>query len=123
MSNGYFAIQGYQTGTEAAGRANLGPFAVPFGTITNIQELALTAGGSPYTIPVPAGTKGVAVIPPIGSPPAGVTLKWKTVLGDSGDFISTQQPSIMEWDTVNSHVPANLYLVASGNITVTVFFL
>ena len=121
MSNGYFSIQGYQVQTPNVGRTDLGPFNVPFGAVTEVLSEVLSAGT--VTIPVPAGTKGVAIIPPIGAPPAGVTLKLKTVSGDSGDFISTQQPSLLEWDTVNNHVPANIYLVASGNITVGVQFL
>ena len=120
MSFGYFTVQGYQTGTPSGGRINLGPFSIPFGNANVVQEYALTAGST--TIPVPATSEGVAIIPPIGSPPAGVTLKQKTVSGDSGEFISTEQPSLIQWDTVNNEVPANLYLVASGNITVTVQF-
>jgi hypothetical protein len=53
-----------------------------------------------------------------------VTLKVKTVSGDSGTFISTQQPTMYEWDVENSEVPANLYLVvAGGSITLGVQFL
>lgn len=121
MSNGYFSIQGYQVETAPVGRTNLGPFNVPFGTVTDIATFPLTAGTQ--TIAVPAGSFGVAVIPPIGSPPAGVTLKFKTVIGDQGTFISTEQPTVIEWDTVNAEVPADLYLVASGAITVAVQFL
>lgn len=118
MSNGYFSVQGYQTETASAGRTNLGPFNVPFGSVTDIATYAMTA--ETLTIPVPAGSKGVAIIPPIGSPPSGVTLKFKTVSGDSGTFISTEYPSLFEWDTVNTEVPANIYLTASGAITVAV---
>jgi hypothetical protein len=121
VSNGYFSLQGYQVGTATASRTNLGPFTIPFGGVTFEVEYALTAGTT--TVSMNSFSNGVIVVPPIGSPPVGVTLKWKTVLTDSGDFISTQQPSMMQWDTVNSHVPANLYLVASGNITVTVMYL
>lgn len=118
VSNGYFTIQGYQVGTPAANRVNLGPFNMPFGTVTDVQQFALTAGTT--TIPVPDGTLGVAIIPPIGAPPGGVTLKFKTVPGDSGTFISTSTPSLMQWDEANEQEPTNIYLVASGNITVTV---
>jgi hypothetical protein len=122
VSNGYFSVQGYQTGTPSAGRVNLGPFNISFGGVNEILEFTLGAGTQ--TIAVPTGSFGVAIIPPIGSPPAGVSLKLKTNSGDSGDFISTQAPSILEWDTVNSHVPANIYLVvAGGSITVSVQFL
>jgi hypothetical protein len=122
MSNGYFSIQGYQVETAAVGRSNLGPFNIPFGTVTETLTETLAAGTA--TIPVPAGSKGVAIIPPIGAPPAGVTLKLKTVSGDSGSFISTEQPSLLEWDTTNSEVPADIYLVvAGGSITVGVQFL
>jgi hypothetical protein len=52
-----------------------------------------------------------------------VTLKMKTVSGDSGTFISTQQPTEIQWDTVNGEVPADLYLVvAGGSIEVVVQF-
>ena len=121
MSNGYFSIQGYQIGTATAQRTNLGPYSVPYGGVTFVEEFALTSGTT--TIPINSGSSGVAIIPPIGNPPAGVTLKFKTNSGDSGDYISTQQPTLIEWDTVNSHVPANIYLVASGNITVSVQYL
>lgn len=122
MTNGYFTIQGYQTGTPSGGRTNLGPFNISFSDVTSVQELTLAPGTT--TIAVPAGSFGVAVIPPIGAPPDGVTLKWKTVSGDSGDYISTEYPSLELWDTVNDHVPADLYLVAAGgDITVTVQFL
>lgn len=122
MSNGYFSIQGYQVQTASGGRSDLGPFNIPFGTVGETLTETLTPGTT--TIAVPAGSKGVAVIPPIGAPPAGVTLKLKTVSGDSGSFISTQQPSLLEWDTVNNEVPADIYLVcAGGDITVGVQFL
>jgi len=122
LSNGYFFIQGYQISTPSAGRTNLGPFNVPFGTVTNVQELTLGAGTA--TIAVPSGSQGVCIIPPIGSPPVGVTMKFKTVSGDSGTFISTQQPTEVQWDTANSEVPADIYLVvAGGSITVTVQYL
>lgn len=122
MSNGYFSIQGYQVQTPTSNRTNLGPFNVPMSAVTDVQQF--TQGAGSLTIPVPAGSYGVAVIPPIGAPPAGVTLKLKTNSGDSGDYISTQQPSILEWDYTNSHVPANIYLVvAGGTITVGIQFL
>lgn len=122
MTNGYFTLAGYQVGTPAGNRTNLGPFNFPASDVTNVQELTLAPGTT--TIPVPGGSFGVAIIPPIGAPPAGVTLKSKTVSGDSGDFISTEAPSLLEWDVTNGHVPADLYLVvAGGNITVTVQFL
>ena len=122
MTNGYFTIQGYQTGTPAGNRTNLGPFNVSFSDVTDIQQFNLTPGTT--TIPVPAGSFGVAIVPPIGAPPAGVTLKQKTVSGDSGEFISTAYPAIIMWDTLNSEVPADLYLVvAGGDITVSVQFL
>ena len=122
MSNGYFSIQGYQVSTPSAGRTNLGPFNVPFGTITNVQEITISTGTT--QIFVQTGTNGVCIIPPIGSPPAGVTLKFKTNSGDSGDYISTQQPTEIQWDTANSHVPSSIYLVvAGGSITLTVQFL
>ena len=122
MSNGYFSIQGYQVATPSAGRTNLGPFNIPFGTVTNVQEITISTGTT--GIFVPAGTNGVAIIPPIGSPPVGVSLKLKTNSGDSGDFISTQQPSELQWDVTNSHVPAEIFLVvAGGTITLTVQFL
>lgn len=120
MANGSFSIQGYQTGTPSGGRVNLGPFSVPMGAVADVQQLALSAGTA--TIPVPEASSGVCIIPPIGNPPGGVTLKFKTVSGDSGTFISTAQPSILEWDEANENEPANIYLVASGNITVTVQF-
>jgi hypothetical protein len=121
-TNGYWSLQGYQTETAAVGRSNLGPFNVPFGPVTELLTESLVPGT--LTIPVPAGTFGVAIIPPIGAPPAGVTLKVKTVSGDSGIYVSTQQPSIIEWDTVNAEVPADIYLVcAGGDITVGVQFL
>jgi hypothetical protein len=120
-TNGYYSIQGYQIETPSGGRINLGPFNVPMSAVSEVLQFALTAGTQ--TIAVPTGTFGVAVIPPIGAPPAGVTLKLKTNSGDSGDFISTAYPSILEFDHVNNHVPANVYLVSSGNITVGVQFL
>jgi hypothetical protein len=121
VSNGYFSIQGYQIETAAANRTNLGPYNVSFGPVTDITTYNFTAGTT--TISVPISSYGVAIIPPIGAPPAGVTLKFKTNSGDSGDFISTAQPFVMEWDRANSHVPANIYLVSSGNIAVVVQFL
>lgn len=121
MTTGYFSVQGYQTETASGGRTNLGPFNVPFGPVTDIATYAMTA--QTLTIAVPPTSEGVAIIPPIGSPPAGVTLKMKTVSGDSGTFISTEQPTLIEWDNTNAEVPADLYLVASGNITVAVQFL
>ena len=121
MANGYFSIQGYQIATPSASRNDLGPFNIAFGTVDWGQQFALTAGTT--TIAVPDGTAGVCIIPPIGAPPGGVTLKFKTVSGDSGTFISTAQPSLIEWDEANEQEPANIYLVASGNITVDVRFL
>jgi hypothetical protein len=122
VTNGYFSIQGYQTETASVGRSNLGPFNVPFGPVTEVLTETLSAGTA--TIPVPAGSFGVAIIPPLGAPPAGVTLKVKTVSGDSGTFISTEQPTIFEWDTENSEVPTDLYLVvAGGDITLGLQFL
>lgn len=118
MTTGYFSIQGYQLNTSTSQRTNLGPFNTPFSGVTDITELTLTTGTT--TIGVPGGSAGVCIIPPIGSPPAGVTLKFKTNSGDTGDFISTQAPMIMEWDTVNSHVPTNIYLVVAGGSIITV---
>jgi hypothetical protein len=121
MTNGYFSVQGYQTET-AVGRVNIGPYNVPFSGVSEVLTDTLAAGTA--TIPVPSGSFGVAILPPIGSPPAGVTLKMKTVSGDSGTFISTEQPTIIEWDVFNSEVPADLYLVvAGGSITVGIQFL
>jgi hypothetical protein len=121
VTYGYFSVSGAQTGTAAVGRQTIGPFNVPFGDISEVVTDTLSAGTT--TIAVPTGALGVAVIPPIGSPPAGVTLKIKTVSGDSGIYISTSQPTIIEFDSTNSEVPANVYLVASGSITVAVQFL
>ena len=121
MSFGFFSIQGTQSGTGASNRTTLGPFNVAFGSVTDIRYLVLTTGTT--TLPVPAGTQGVAIIPPFGNPPGGVTLKFKTVSGDTGTFISTSMPSEIQWDTTNSEVPANIYLVASGTIDVTVQFI
>jgi len=121
VTTGYFSLQGYQLNTVTAQRTNLGPFNVAFSGVTSVTEYFLTSGTT--TIAVPSGSFGVAIIPPIGSPPMGVTLKMKTVSGDSGIFISTAEPTLVEWDTTNSEVPTDLYLVASGNITVTVQYL
>ena len=122
MSNGYFSIQGYQQETALVGRTNLGPFNVPFSAVSDAQQYSITS--ATQTIAVPSGSYGVAIIPPIGAPPAGVTMKFKTNSGDSGDYISTEQPSVIEWDVTNSHVPADIYLVvAGGNIVVGVQFL
>jgi hypothetical protein len=122
VSNGWFQVQGAQTGTGSGQRTNLGPFAIPFGSVTDISELDLVPGTT--TIPIPEKSGGVAIIPPIGAPPAGVTLAMKTVPGDSGIRISTAQPTFLEWDEANEAEPANLYLVVGvGNITVTVQFL
>lgn len=121
MSNGYFSIQGYQIETAFNSRLNLGPFNVPFGGNSNAQEYTITS--ATQTIGVAGGSFGVAIIP-IGSPPAGVTMKFKTVSGDSGTFISTEQPTIIEWDVTNSEIPSLMYLVvAGGAITVGVMFL
>jgi hypothetical protein len=121
MSNGFFSIQGAQINTAQAGRVPLGPFNIPFGTVAYVETLSLTAGTT--AVAVPAGASGVAIIPPIGAPPGGVTLKQKTVSGDSGEFISTEYPTVIEFDTVTPNVPANLYLVAAGgSITVVVQF-
>jgi len=121
VSNGYFSIQGYQINPVSSQRTNLGIFSVPYGGVTFVEEFARTSGTT--TIPISSSSFGVAIIPPIGSPPMGVTLKMKTVSGDSGIFISTAEPTLVEWDTTNSEVPTDLYLVASGNITVTVQYL
>lgn len=122
MSNGYFSVQGYQTETPQGGRSNLGPFNVPFGAAVGIVAEDLSTGTTAFA--VPSGVKGVAVIPPIGSPPASVTLKVKTVSGDSGIFVSTEYPTIIEFDTVNNEVPATIYLVvAGGSIEVCLQFL
>jgi len=118
VSNGYFSVQGYQIGTATSQRTNLGIFNVPYGGVTFVEGFGLTSGST--TIAINPFSFGVAIIPPIGSPPSGVTLKFKTVSGDSGVFISTAQPTLIEWDTTNSEVPSDIYLVASGNITVTV---
>lgn len=80
-------------------------------------------GPGTTTVAVPSGSNGCFIIPPIGSPPGGVTLKHKTVIGDSGEFISTEQPTELAWDTVTPNVPADLYLVvAGGSIEVVVQF-
>jgi hypothetical protein len=122
MTTGYFSIQGYQVETPIVGRANLGPFNVPFSGVTDSQQFTITS--ATQTVAVPSGSYGVCIIPPIGAPPAGVSLKLKTNSGDSGDYISTQEPSLLEWDYLNSHVPANIYLVvAGGTITLGVQFL
>jgi hypothetical protein len=122
MSNGYFSIQGYQIETPLVGRINLGPFNVPFSGVGEASQYSQAAGT--LSVAVPSGSFGVAIIPPIGAPPAGVTMKFKTVSGDSGTYISTEEPTIVEWDTVNSEVPADMYLVvAGGTIVVGVQFL
>ena len=122
MSTGYFSIQGYQVETPLGGRVNLGPFNVPFSAVTDVQQFTITS--ATQTIAVPSGSFGVAIIPPIGAPPSGVTLKIKTVLGDSGIFICTEEPTVIEWDVHNTEVPADIYLVvAGGTITLAVQFL
>jgi hypothetical protein len=121
VSYGFFSVQGTQAGTAAGNRQTLGPFNVPFGPIVDTVYYTLTAGTQ--TIPCSPSCLGVCIIPPIGNPPGGVTLKLKTVPGDSGIFISTEEPTIVQWDAVNSEVPGDIYLVASGNIDVTVQFL
>lgn len=113
MTTGFFSVQGTQKGTAAGNQQTLGPYNVPFGSVSDVTESILAPGTTAF--PVPGGSNGVAIIPPIGSPPGGVVMKMKTVLGDSGTPISTQQPTLLEWDIVNvGQVPANLYLVVSG---------
>jgi hypothetical protein len=118
VTTGYFSIQGYQLNTSTSQRTNLGPFNVPFSGVTDITELTLPTGTT--TIGVPGGSNGVAIIPPIGSPPVGVTMKFKTVSGDSGTFISTAEPFLMQWDVTTPNVPANIYLVVAGGSILTV---
>jgi hypothetical protein len=121
VSNGFFSIQGRQVATPAANSQTVGPFNIPFSPTASVFSGSLGAGTT--TDPVPAGSFGCVIIPPIGNPPGGVTLKMKTVSGDSGTFISTQQPTEIQWDTVNGEVPADLYLVvAGGSIEVVVQF-
>jgi hypothetical protein len=122
LSYGFFSVQGTQSGTPASNQTTLGPFNVPFGGVGGSSTLTLSTGTT--TFPVPAGALGVAIIPPIGNPPGGVTLRYKQVSGDTGSYISTEQPTIHEFDTVNSEVPADVYLVvAGGSIQVTVQWL
>lgn len=122
MTTGYFSIQGYQL-PAAGNRINLGPYNIPMSGVG--EQLQETVSAGTTTIAVPSGAHGVAIIPPFGNPPAGVTVEFKTVNADTGAFISTEYPTIFEFDTVNAgKVPANIYLtVAGGPITLTVQFL
>ncbi|MGA9527150.1 MAG: hypothetical protein WBS24_03430 [Terriglobales bacterium] len=116
MSNGFFSIQGQQTGTAQGSRVPLGPFNVPFGDVTDIQTVTVNTTA---TIAVPAGALGVAITPPIGN--TTPSLKFKTVSGDQGTFIGPGQPTVIEFDPAN--LPADVYLVSGGSVVVVVQFL
>jgi hypothetical protein len=118
MSYGFFSVAGIQSGTANGGRTQLGPFNVAFGSQNVIAEYTVN---TTVTVPIPSGSQGVAIIPPIGSGTA--TLIFKTVNTDTGTHISGQQPTIIEWDTVNNQVPANIYLTTNASMVVTVEFL
>lgn len=115
MSYGFFSIQGQQINTQQGGRQPLGSFTVPFGSVVDVQTITVDTTA---TIPVPAGALGVAIIPPAGN--TTPSLKFKTVSGDSGTFIAPGVPSVIEFDPDN--LPANIYLMSGGSVSVVVQF-
>jgi hypothetical protein len=115
-SNGFYSIQGIQTGTAQGGRVPLGPFNVPFGDVTDIQTVTVNTTA---TIAVPAGAQGVSISPPPGN--LTPSLKFKTVSGDSGTFIGPGTPSVIQFDPEN--LPADIYLVSGGSVVVAVQFI
>lgn len=118
MTFGTFQIAGVQSGTGAGGEIQLGPYAIAFGPVAQQQQVVVNTTA---TIPVPATSLGVCVVPPIGN--TTPTLEWSTVSGANAanNFINPGGPSIWEWDS--AHVPANLYLVSGSSVTVQVTFL
>jgi hypothetical protein len=115
VSYGFFSIQGQQINTQQGSRQPLGSFTIPFGSVVDVQTV--TVDGT-TEIAVPAGALGVAIIPPAGN--TTPTLKFKTVSGDSGVFIAPGVPSVIEFDPDN--LPANIYLVSGGSVSVVVQF-
>jgi hypothetical protein len=118
LSNGTFQIAGVQIDTASAGQASLGPFALPFGAVSDIQTVLVNTTA---TIAVPAFSFGVCVIPPIGN--TTPSLEWSTVsyANAAGNHIAPGSPSIWEFD--GSNFPSNLYLVSGGSVNVVVQFI
>ena len=115
MSYGFFQIAGIQSGTGSGGEGYLGPYAVAFGSALDIRQIVVNTTA---TIPVPTGALGVCIIPPIGN--TTPTMVFKTVAGDTGTRINPGAPSLIEFDS--AAIPANIYLVSGGNVTVQVQF-
>lgn len=117
MSYGTFQIAGVQSGTGAGGQAILGPYAIPFGSAFDVQQVVVNTTA---TIPVPSGAAGVCICPPIGNTTPSV--EWSSVssANAAGNYIAPGVPSLWEFDS--AHLPADIYLVSGGNVTVQVQF-
>lgn len=117
MTYGSFNVAGIQFPTEGSGSVPLGPFGIAF---SNTAQTTTVTVNTTSTVSVPSTAGGVAIIPNTGN--VG-TIKFKTVSGDSGTYISPNAPSFIEFDTINSEVPANIYLVTSVSTQITLQFL
>jgi hypothetical protein len=118
VSNGFFQLAGVQNATAAGGAGYLGPYAIAFGPVIDIQAVVVNTTA---TVPVPTGALGVCVTAPIGN--STPTLQWSTVSlanAQAGNYIAPGVPSLWEFDP--AHRPSNIYLSSGGNVTVQVQF-
>lgn len=118
MTFGFFQLAGVQSGVAAGGASYLGPYAIPFGSVFQVQQVVVNTTA---TIAVPLEADGVCIIPPIGN--TTPSIQWSTVSlanASAGNYIAPGQPSLWEFDEANH--PSNIYLNSGGNVTVQVQF-
>jgi hypothetical protein len=115
MANGTFQLAGVQIDTASAGQLSLGPFALAFGPTTNVQTVLVNTQS---TVPMPSGAFGVAIIPPVGNTTPTLQISFVSYANALGNYIAPGSPTVIEFDA--AHVPANLYLVSGGSVSVVV---
>ena len=118
LSFGSFYVSGLQTGTPSGGQQSLGPFAIAAFSDTNDTQSVVV--NTTATVNVPASALGVWIIPPLST--GTVSLSVRTVIGDTGIFIAPDSPTYLAFDEITPNIPAELYLVSGGNVTVTIQF-
>lgn len=106
--SGTFTIGGLAAGLSS-GQKIIGPLTITGNeALGQVTDILLAMGSN--TVPVPTGAYAVLIVPPTNY--TG-TLIYKTVVGDTGSYISPSNPTVIAFDPNNT--PTNLYLVASSS--------
>lgn len=104
----------------ASGQISIGPFTIN-GALGNVEVFTVAAmANGDNTFAVPAGSRGVIVLPPSGN---NTNLTLRQVIADVGERIDKVQPAIELFDT--TALPASIIVNSAGGFAgplVVIFF-